>query len=68
MAPGEQGPLDVKVKRPARRNGYLSSPHLDASEERARQRARLIGFGLMVASSVIALILLYAAWVALRAI
>lgn len=68
MAPGERGPLDVEVKRPARRNGYLSSSRLDASEERARQRARLIGFGLMIASSLIALVLLYAAWVALRAI
>lgn len=68
MAPGEQGPLKVGVKRPVRRKGYLSSPPLDASEERARQRARLIGFGLMVASSVVALTLLYAAWVALRAI
>lgn len=68
MAPGERGPSDVEVKRPARRNGYLSSPRLDVSEERLRQRAKLIGFALMVASSLIALVLLYAAWVALRAI
>ena len=68
MVPGERGPPDVEVKRPARRNGYLSSAHLDASEERSRQRAKLIGLALMLASSVIAVILLYAAWIALRAI
>jgi len=68
VAPGQRGSSHVEVKRPVRGNGSLSSPRLDTSEERSRQRAKLIGFALMIASSVIALVLLYATWVALRAI
>lgn len=68
MAPGERGPSDLEVKRPARGSGYQSSPRFDVSEQRSRQRAKLIGLALMIASSVIALVLLYGAWVALRAV
>lgn len=59
---GEQGQSQAEVKSLPRKRGYAAWLRADPAERRARQRARWIGFALMVASGVVSLLVLYAIW------
>ena len=68
MAPGEQGPPETEVKRRLRGDADVSSREAGAAEAPPRRRARLVGLLLMIVSSIIALMVLYGVWRALRAL
>jgi hypothetical protein len=66
VAPVEQRPPEIEIKRRSRGDTYAWSREADASEVRPRQRARLIALLLMIASSIVAILVLYGVWNALR--
>ena len=66
VAPVEQRPPEMEVKRRSRDNAYAWSREADATPDRPRQKARFIALLLMIASSIVALTVLYEAWQALR--
>jgi len=65
--PAQNGSV-VRKRTPVTERTWLAPGIPDAMEDRRRRRARLQGFALMAASSVISIMMLYGAWRLLHAL